>query len=363
MISEIQIGYFQAHKDSVIEFDDGVNVITGTSDAGKSSITRLIEWVVMNRPSGEEFKNWHIPAKAAVTGQIVFDNGFIYKERNKENLYETPEGALKALRTDLPPEITNITQMSEINIQSQHSPYFLIGEKPAEVTRKLNEIVGLTVIDRLFGNMNKRLYALRTNLKYEEKGITQDREEIARLTPYRKLRGKYDKIINLVSARDKLLLQKASLESKLAAIKKETIKKDQFARLTVFEKLVSRLLEEVQEYKKQTESFLRLTSLVEGVAEEQKKKERYSQWLGLSIPVSKLAQMVAEREAKEFQMNKLQSRSDYLRNLIHTKGHFSKMVTDLLEQYKKALIEAEICPTCTRPITKEEAERIVGDLA
>jgi len=362
MITEIQIGYFQAHKDSAIEFDSGVNVITGTSDAGKSSITRLIEWVVMNRPSGEEFKNWDIPKKGAVTGQIIFDDGFICKERGKENVYETPEGLLKALRTDLPPEITNVTRMSEINIQSQHSPYFLIGEKPAEVTRKLNEIVGLTVIDRLFGNINKRLYALRTNLKYEEKGIDHDREEIARLTPYRKLKKKYDRLIILCTERDVLNTKKVKLEASLMTVKEAITKKAKYAGYPLIEHKVNSLLESVKEYNQKISQHKALSALFKTIGTWQDRKAYNSEWLSLSIPIAKLASQTDLLKTLKDKALWLEKDLKQVRGIIGLKKERELQIADLLGKYKMALIEAKVCPTCIRPITKKEAERIVGGL-
>jgi DNA repair exonuclease SbcCD ATPase subunit len=58
MIKRIEIKNFQAHKNTEIDFDPGVNVISGASDAGKSSIFRALLWVITNRPSGDSIKNW-----------------------------------------------------------------------------------------------------------------------------------------------------------------------------------------------------------------------------------------------------------------------------------------------------------------
>jgi exonuclease SbcC len=47
-IQKLKIKNFQSHHDTEIEFGPGINVITGTSDAGKTSILRAIMFVLYN---------------------------------------------------------------------------------------------------------------------------------------------------------------------------------------------------------------------------------------------------------------------------------------------------------------------------
>lgn len=48
MISKITIRNFQTHKKSELEFTDGVNLIVGSSDNGKSSVIRAFRWLAEN---------------------------------------------------------------------------------------------------------------------------------------------------------------------------------------------------------------------------------------------------------------------------------------------------------------------------
>ena len=57
MFKGLEIENFESHKDTQIDFDNGVNAIIGTSDSGKSSIRRAIEWAIHNRPQGFGFKS------------------------------------------------------------------------------------------------------------------------------------------------------------------------------------------------------------------------------------------------------------------------------------------------------------------
>jgi exonuclease SbcC len=61
MIDHVAIKNFQSHKNTNIDFQrNGVNVIVGTSDQGKSAILRAILWAVNNRPMGTD-DIWTLP--------------------------------------------------------------------------------------------------------------------------------------------------------------------------------------------------------------------------------------------------------------------------------------------------------------
>ena len=46
MLQKVILENFQAHEMSVIEFTEGINVICGASDQGKSSVIRAIRWAL-----------------------------------------------------------------------------------------------------------------------------------------------------------------------------------------------------------------------------------------------------------------------------------------------------------------------------
>ncbi|SHK48261.1 AAA family ATPase [Tepidibacter formicigenes] len=51
-IKEINIKNFQSHKNTNLEFVNGLNTIIGESDKGKSAVIRAIKWVLLNEPQG-----------------------------------------------------------------------------------------------------------------------------------------------------------------------------------------------------------------------------------------------------------------------------------------------------------------------
>ncbi len=155
MIKKVAIKNFQIHKDTVLEFTEGMNVIAGSSDNGKSSIIRAIRWVLMNRPTGFAFHTHGAKDDTAVC--LVFgDNENVTRFKGEKNTggYQYKGNTFAALRTDVPPEIGQVLNMEQINIQSQHDPYFLLQDSPGEVAKKLNVVAGLGIIGDTIKNAN-----------------------------------------------------------------------------------------------------------------------------------------------------------------------------------------------------------------
>jgi len=158
MLRQIQIKNFQSHKNTVIDFQKGINAITGTSDAGKSSVIRALKWLFFNRPRGEGFKSNFAEDTDIISVKATFDDVIIErcKGPNVNSYIITPileDGKLgtpnlcKALRTDIPSEVSDVLRMTDVNFQEQHSPYFLLNDTPGEVASAFNRVSKLEIMD------------------------------------------------------------------------------------------------------------------------------------------------------------------------------------------------------------------------
>ena len=176
MIKSMQLTNFQGHKQSQLEFTPGVNVITGESDIGKSSLMRALWWLVGNRPSGagEKWAWWGMEKGDRVSVTVALDNAIITRFRKGgKNGYQV-RGAdggfqeeLVAIRTDVPIEVSELLRLEDHNIQSQHQSYFLLSDTPGEVARKLNAVCGLDIIDSCQKNSNLLLSNNSRDLQFQ----------------------------------------------------------------------------------------------------------------------------------------------------------------------------------------------------
>jgi len=165
-VEQIEFINWQGHRHSLLSLGGGLNVITGRTHSGKSSLMRGVEWVLENRPRGDNFRRDFMPEDDSVTVSISFDNNsWVSREKNpnkKINSYACSEydEPFVALRTDVPTEIREVTKLSDVNVQSQGDKYFLLGKTPGQVATELNKVVGLQIID------DKKTLAKRKVLGY-----------------------------------------------------------------------------------------------------------------------------------------------------------------------------------------------------
>ncbi len=151
MLTEISIQNFQPHKSRTIPLSQLVSV-TGPSDRGKSSILRALRWLVTNKPGGDTFIREGAD-DCAVT--LKLDGREIKRSKGKGgNKYWLDGKELVAFGTDVPPDITKLLNLTENNFQGQHDSPFWFGASAGEVSRQLNQIINLGVIDSTLANLN-----------------------------------------------------------------------------------------------------------------------------------------------------------------------------------------------------------------
>lgn len=157
MITKIEIKNFQSHKNTVLEFDKGVNVICGESDNGKSAVIRAIRWVVENYPQGTDKinSNWNEDFKEPLSVKLYTEKGYAErirdKKRNGYNICKNgePEIVLDAIGKGVPKEILDFLNVSDVNFQFQLDAPYLLSKTPGEASKYLNEIVHLDSIDKI----------------------------------------------------------------------------------------------------------------------------------------------------------------------------------------------------------------------
>ena len=182
MISILRIKNFQNHRDNTLEFHPGVNVITGSSDNGKSVIVRALNWLFFNRPAGFGFRRNGAPKNESTLVAGVFGHYEVCRERDIHgvNQYVLDDQIFQALRTDVPQEIQEAINMNPFMFQGQFDNHFLLQQSPGEVARLLNEVVGvdditeyLRIISRLKTECDSDIKKTEADIKEVEEGLKQ----------------------------------------------------------------------------------------------------------------------------------------------------------------------------------------------
>jgi len=167
---------YQSHKHSKLKFKDGLNVIVGSSNSGKSSILRAINTVINNkfvtdnfiRKDQDNFKNI-----------IEIEDKEIIREKGKNvNKYVVDDVELKAFNRSVPDEVQSVTNFDSINMQSQFDKHFLLSESSGEVARVLNKIIKLDNIDKTLYNIESKRRSCKKEIEKIENNIQVLEDEI-----------------------------------------------------------------------------------------------------------------------------------------------------------------------------------------
>jgi DNA repair exonuclease SbcCD ATPase subunit len=184
MIQQLVLRNFQGHRKLVLEFGKRVTSIVGPTDAGKSSVIRALTWVMCNQPDGDEFIHWDAK-RAKVT--LLVDDCFIERERGQgENLFtlEAPSGKepkeFRAFGRDVPPEIQDLLRTNHLNFQLQHEGAFWFSESRGDVSRQLNTIVNLGIIDDALSGIGVQVKQARMKAQIAEGRLVEHKAAIAK---------------------------------------------------------------------------------------------------------------------------------------------------------------------------------------
>jgi DNA repair ATPase RecN len=188
MLEKLQIRNYGANAKVQIEFDPQVTTIIGKSFTGKSWILRALRWVCMNKPPGTSFINWGAD-RANV--RLFVDNKKITRTRSKSvNRYKKTEpdygGEIckryTAFGNGVPPAISKVVNVSDINFQGvnelgQHEPPFWFCQTAGEVSRQLNSIVNLEIIDATLSALASKIRTANERIKVTEERFDKALED------------------------------------------------------------------------------------------------------------------------------------------------------------------------------------------
>jgi len=177
MIKSLLIKNFQSHRKTKLEFDPGVNVIYGLSQAGKTAVIRALRLLIQNRPSGAKYYSNFATDKGETEVELKFADGKtvgIIKtvERSKKDRKKKLVSTIYTLNReeyspgkDIPDRIVEALNISEINIQTQYDRAFLIMSAASEVARTVNRITNLEEVDTWKSDLTKQINATNQEAK------------------------------------------------------------------------------------------------------------------------------------------------------------------------------------------------------
>jgi hypothetical protein len=147
-IEKIVYHHFQKHIDYTLELDPEVTYICGASRAGKSSALRGLRWTMLNQQPRKV--NYATRGQDNCETILYFDGGneLTRKKSKSENYYELNGQKYEVPGQNKTPEVVkNALNVGELNFQKQIDLPFWFDLTPGQVSKELNSIIKLDVID------------------------------------------------------------------------------------------------------------------------------------------------------------------------------------------------------------------------
>ena len=220
MLNQLHIQNFQSHEDSIIEFGPGVNTLVGTSNAGKSAILRSLYLTLKSRPSGGGYVRKGTDECLVQTtwnrNNTLFEVGRGRNNKTEKNYYTlTGYDDFTSPGQTVPQPVLEAINLSDINIQTQFAPYFLVFDSPGAIAKYIKSVTGLEKVDEIAAKISSRLKknkGIVTEKEFTLKEVTEQLHIIA-LIPLDRLQEAITGSEFLISSRITSNLQIEHLEA------------------------------------------------------------------------------------------------------------------------------------------------------
>lgn len=347
MIKSVHLKNFQSHKDTLLEFPDGINSLTGSSNSGKTAVLRAIGWVLHNKPSGDSFISyWARDAKGkqkddcSVT--ITFADGTtVERIRSKtENIYKLNGQSFEAIGQSVPKEIADACNVSEVNFQTQMEAPFLLSESAGEVARFFNKIVKLDSIDvylTAIESKKRKTKVEKETVKDNLERVTKELDEFTWLDKAEKLIAKVEKYetkLEEIEEKKNNLAQGFAVIEKMQEVLERTGIVDRAEELVSDALTVLPSIQGIKDKAKQLsgsiEQFKKHKTLLDSIPDTEKAEKLCTKGI-------KFAGMLAEGQAEQ----------DKLVESIGAYAMYNKVIEDADKEHKELHdMLPDTCPAC-----------------
>lgn len=191
MLKKVTMKNFESHEDTEVEFTDGLNLLIGGSNQGKSSIIRAIAMVVANRFDKDEVRNGKDFCEVTLEtdkGKVTARRGESVNQWITQKTGEDPK-EYKNIGLDVPPETMEILGMGEVshgeieempNIMFQLEKHYMLSEIDGKkstsnmIARMMDEAIGI-------GGMEELIRDMATDFQNFKKELNQCSSEISEM--------------------------------------------------------------------------------------------------------------------------------------------------------------------------------------
>ena len=167
LIKTLDLTNFQAHKKLSLKFSKYLTVIKGTSGVGKSAILRSLFQLIDEAIPWSVCHTWNTDnTSIKVVGVSGGKESVIERvHSSKLNRVSIDGTNYDYVGKDTPDILANKLNIREQNVQKQKNQWFLIDLKPSQLSKELNSVSGLNIIDASIQEISSRVRAAQTEIR------------------------------------------------------------------------------------------------------------------------------------------------------------------------------------------------------
>lgn len=352
MIKSVSIQNFQSHAKTELDFHEGVNVIVGTSDSGKTAIIRALRWLIWNRPSGDALRSrWG----GATNVQLETEEGVITRSKDKIDKYTLrlkgqEDIEFKAIGTSVPTEIQRVLNISEINLQNQHDATFLLSDTPGAVATHFNKVARLDRIDTATSAINGWIRGLKSDVSHLETDIATEKAKLPQFENLEKFEIEIEALEQMEGKAVTMRSRYSTLEKDIVRITNLEKEIETLTPLLGLEKLVTSVLDDITKRDQLQTQVDELQTVIDDLEELNEKEEAAKELM----PLEPLVLSLLDKYKQLRELKKTKSQLQYLLNQVNlvdddivTTGN---NVTKLETKFHKEM--PDICPLCDTILKK-----------
>jgi exonuclease SbcC len=350
MIKSLDITNFESHKETHLDFHSGVNIVIGDTDAGKSAIINSLRWVKDNRPSGSDFRSrW-----GGITSvKITVEEGSVIRKKDKVDEYirkftgKKPL-SLKAFRSDVPEEISDLLNLNDINLQQQLDRHFLLSKTPGEVAIYFNKIAHYDKIDLGMSNVQKRIREISQDIKYKKQDRIKFTKQLEKYSYLDKLEVDMEVLEEMEKKFVRMCNNKTKLRGLLETYYDNRIQLSMHEFTLNLEPLVTKILKLYKEKEETVSKWKKLDDLVADYCNLNDEIKENKKLTKLEKPVEHLLQLHKEREV-------LESKRKSLNSLVTNYKHITVGIKRSEVNHKALCVKynkefPDVCLLCGQPV-------------
>jgi len=359
MLKKLLIKNFRTHEDVALDFHPGVNVIWGIGGSGKTNLLRAIDWVVTNKPKYENVHS-HFTNDPETSVTLVMDNGVaVLAKTPKKNEYVLDyKSSFSYTGATVPIPIAHLLNITEVNVNKQLDPHFLITSTPGDVGKTINRITKIEKIDEWISSLTTMSNKSKWSLDSTQEEIEVLEHELKHFDGIEEL----EQEIDLYQSID---LQINSIKEDIRYIKHTSSLLEQLQdRLDSIEIDITDIAHHMAEFdqlvktcqdKKQT--FVDVTRKVKQYRSLLSKKHNIEEIVS-SINLDEIVDTITELKIRHEAMTQLNL---YIR-MYEQETYLNNRMDNLKSEYISAVKKLGTCPICQNTISPKHIKELEATL-